>query len=118
MELISARNDRAHNEAASRQRRIRLRAAIHAGEVHYDEYGVAGMAINMAFRLMDADTLKRTLRDSSHALALIASHWFYDEVIRHSPRCSPAAYRQVEVAVKETKATAWISLPGHPSRRR
>lgn len=103
-----------HNQVTSRQRRIRLRAAVHAGEVHYDEHGVVGMAINMAFRLLEAAALKERLRGSPGALALIASQWFFDEVIRHSARCGPAKYRPVQVAVKETRALAWISLPDQP----
>jgi hypothetical protein len=105
-----------HNQTTSRQRRIRLRAAVHAGEIHYDEHGVTGTAINMAFRLLEAATLKERLRGSPGALALIASQWFYDEVIRHSPRCTPARYRPVQVAVKETQAVAWVFLPDQPDQ--
>jgi class 3 adenylate cyclase len=100
-----------HNEVANAHRHIRLRVAVHAGEVHYDEHGVTGMAINMAFRLLDADALKDELHGSPGVLALITSQWIYDEVIRHSPQSKPGRYRRIEVANKETRAVAWISRP-------
>ena len=56
---------REHNRAHGRQERIRLRLAVHAGEIHYDAHGVAGAAINMAFRLLEAPPLKRALAESS-----------------------------------------------------
>ena len=102
-----------HNQAAAPQTRMRLRIVLHAGEVHQDDHGVAATAINHSFRLLEAGPLKRALRDSPGTLALIASQWFFEEVIRHD-RATAATYRQVEVSVKETQATAWICLPDDP----
>src|ERR1700733_5677318 len=98
-----------HNSAHPGPERIRLRMALHAGEVYYDEHGVTAAAVNLAFRLLDASALKAALASSSGVLAVIASSWFYEEVIRHSPGAS--VYRPVEVAVKETTTTGWICLP-------
>jgi hypothetical protein len=47
-----------HNSTAGVHERIRLRVALHAGEVHYDAHGVAGTSVNLAFRLLDAPPLK------------------------------------------------------------
>ena len=85
--------------------------ALHAGEVHFDEHGVTAAAVNLAFRLLDAGPLKAALASSSGVLAVIASSWFFEEVVRHSG--AAAAYRPVEVAVKETTTTGWICLPDH-----
>jgi class 3 adenylate cyclase len=103
-----------HNRIYHRQARIRLRMAIHAGEVLPDEHGVAGAAINLTARLLEAKRLKRTLRRSTGTIALIASHWFFDEVIRHHPAGFPGSYRRVRVSVKQTKAIAWIRRPDVP----
>jgi tetratricopeptide (TPR) repeat protein len=103
---------RAHNEAHAAPSRIRVRVVVHAGEVHRDSHGVTGAAINVAFRLLEAGELKQALRQSPGPLALIASGWFFEEVIRHSPASDPDAYRQARVSVKETTELAWISLPG------
>jgi tetratricopeptide (TPR) repeat protein len=104
-----------HNQTQEAEARFRLRFAIHAGEVRNDDHGVAGTAINFAFRLLDAAELKAALSGSSGLLAVIASRWFFEEVIRHDQASVPASYRKVLVAVKETRASAWIRLPGDPS---
>ena len=111
-ELVKALAE--HNGTHCEQEQIRLRMALHAGEVSYDEHGVTATAVNLAFRLLDARQLKAALAESSGVLALIASSWFFDEVIRHAPASDPAAYRCVQVAVKETTTVGWIALPDHP----
>ncbi len=106
--LVSAL--RRHNDDHPVQEQIRLRMALHAGEVSYDEHGVTAAAINLVFRLLESRALKRLLADSSGALAIITSSWFYEEVIKHSP-VAAAAYRPVQVTVKETRTTGWVCLP-------
>jgi tetratricopeptide (TPR) repeat protein len=105
---------REHNAAHAAGERIRLRMALHAGEVYYDEHGVTAASINLAFRLLDAVPLKAALAGSPGTLALIASSWFFDEVVRHSPAGNAATYRPIPVTVKETTTVAWICLPDHP----
>lgn len=103
---------RAHNETHPCEERIRLRMALHAGEVNYDEHGVTAASINLAFRLLEARELKAALAGSAGVLAVIASSWFFEEVVRHSV-AEADAYRRVRVTVKETSATGWICLPDH-----
>src|SRR6266496_3037764 len=103
-----------HNRQHGPPARIRLRMAVHAGEVHHDKHGVASTAINVAFRLLEAEVLKHELARTAGVLAVIASQWFYDEVIRHTPISHPEDYRRVRISVKETEASAWIYSPGHP----
>ncbi|MGI8332514.1 ATP-binding protein [Actinomadura scrupuli] len=103
-----------HNRTHAPQERIRLRMALHAGEINYDDHGVTATSINHAFRLVDAPPLKAVLAESSGVLALIVSSWFFDEVVRHCPGGDAATYRPIGVVVKETSTTAWLSLPDHP----
>jgi hypothetical protein len=103
-----------HNRTHHAEARIRLRMALHAGEVAYDDHGVTAPAINHSFRLLEAPPLKAALKKSRGVLALITSEWFYDEVVRHSDGLDPTTFRPVPVAVKETRATGWISLPDRP----
>jgi tetratricopeptide (TPR) repeat protein len=105
---------RAHNQAHAAGSRIRVRLAVHGGEVHHDGHGVTGTAVNVTFRLLEAAGLKQALRSSPGLVALIASDWFYQEVIRHTPASRPNRYRQVRVRVKETDELAWITLPDGP----
>jgi tetratricopeptide (TPR) repeat protein len=100
-----------HNGTHSARERIQLRMAVHAGEVSYDDHGVTGPSLNLAFRLVDAPELKSALTESSGVLAVIVSPWFFDEVVRHSPASQPASYRSIRVRIKETDTVAWITLP-------
>jgi WD40 repeat protein len=104
----------AHNQAHPAASRIRVRLVVHGGEVHRDKHGVVGTAVNVAFRLLEATELKHALRSSPGQVALIASDWFYQEVVRHTPASRPDRYRQVRVLVKETDELAWIGLPDSP----
>jgi len=108
---------REHNRACCAEERVRLRMALHAGEINYDDYGAVGESINLAFRLVDADPLRAALAGSPGELALIVSSWFFDEVVRHSAGSDPARYRRVPVMVKETATVGWICLPDHPYPR-
>ncbi|WP_433230125.1 hypothetical protein [Actinomadura formosensis] len=99
-----------HNEEAPPGAHIRARAAMHAGEVHYDDHGVAGCSVNTAFRLLEAAPLKDALRASPGVLALIASDWFYQEVVRQCRGCAADSFRAVDVSVKETRTRGWIRL--------
>ena len=106
-----------HNAGCPAQVRIRLRVALHAGEVHPDAHGYAGTSINRAFRLIEASASKTALRQSSGVVALVVSDWFYDEVVRHCQEAEPSCFRKVHVTVKESKMTAWIRIlePDEPS---
>jgi class 3 adenylate cyclase len=55
--LALAADLRVHNDMYAGQHRIRMRMALHAGEVRYDEHGVTGASVNLAFRLLDASPL-------------------------------------------------------------
>jgi hypothetical protein len=109
--LVTALNR--HNGTHKSPEQIRLRMALHAGEIRYDAHGITASAVNLAFRLLDADALKAALAASPDALVIIASAWFFQEVVKHSPACNAAAYRRVSVSVKETSTIGWIYLPDH-----
>jgi len=101
-----------HNIAHPDAERIRLRMALHAGEVNYDMHGATAASINLTFRLLESGPVKEALASSSGVLAVIVSSWFFEEVVRHSAAYA-AAYQPVLVMVKETATTGWICLPGH-----
>jgi hypothetical protein len=104
-----------HNGTHPPEEQIRMRMVLHAGEVNYDEHGVAATSVNLAFRLIDAPQLKAALNAAAGStLAVIVSEWFFDEVVRHCPGVDAASYRQVTTVVKETTARAYISVPDQP----
>lgn len=104
----------AHNRRAGPEERIRLRMALHAGEVRYDSHGVTADSVTLTFRLVDARPVKAALANSPGVLAVIVSPWFFDEVVRQSERVSPGTYRPFLVLAKETRTIGWVSLPDHP----
>ncbi|WP_141981657.1 RICIN domain-containing protein [Saccharothrix saharensis] len=104
-----------HGRAARRDaERVRARMAVHAGEVLPDPHGFTSASINLAFRLVEAPQLKSALAGSPGVLALVLSSWCYEEVAWQSRVVDPRTFRRVDVAVKDTAATAWIALPDHP----
>lgn len=105
---------RVHNDTHPESQRIRLRVALHAGEVGYDTHGVTSASLTLAFRLNDAPPLKAALAASPGVLAVIASDWFFDDVVRHTPGAAPATWRPFVVTVKESDTTGWVTLPDHP----
>ncbi|HEV8562028.1 MAG TPA: TIR domain-containing protein [Actinophytocola sp.] len=103
---------RQHNAVRAVSQSIRLRMAVHAGEVAFDSHGTTGVGINLAFRLLEAADLRRAMAESSGLLGIIVSDWYYHEVVCDGHGDThPDAYQPVRVAVKETTANAWIYLP-------
>jgi hypothetical protein len=99
----------AYNARHREQARMRLRAAVHAGEVLFHDGKATAPAIIKARRLLDAAELKSALAESDRMLALVSSEWIYDEVVRHGDHA--ADYRPIHAEVKETSERAWITLP-------
>jgi class 3 adenylate cyclase len=88
-----------YNTTCTNQARIRLRMALHAGEVYFDNHGVVGRAVNHTFRMVDEPLFKASHANSSGLLSLVVSEWFYDEVIRHYPSAQPSSYSRVALGL-------------------
>jgi hypothetical protein len=109
----------AHNSGISlldQPRVLRLRAVIHAGEVLYDEKGPFGEDLDVAFRLLDAPRFKTHLKQAAVPLALIASDYIYQTVIRHGydGLVEQEFLQLVTVNVGDQRRKGWIQLP-HPA---
>jgi tetratricopeptide (TPR) repeat protein len=107
---------REHNASHPHEEHIRLRLALHAGEIHYDDHGVVGRAVTLAFRLLDAPAFKTAHARSPGLLGMITSAWFFEEVVWHSATAERDAYRRIQVTAKETDTIAWVRLvDGEPA---
>lgn len=96
--------------------RMRLRLAMHSGEVHLDGTGFPGAATVAVMRLLDSELLKQALKAAPKDLALIVSDSLYQAVVVHGyASIDPAEYQQVEVVVKEFRQPAWVRVPGRPA---
>ncbi|GAB3872156.1 hypothetical protein GCM10029964_010050 [Kibdelosporangium lantanae] len=102
------RHNALHVEAA----RIRLRMAVHSGEVATDANGLVGTAVNDTFRILDSSQAKTDLRESAGVLGIIVSETIFHDVIEGDPAVEPGTFKQVAVAVKHTRTTAWMRIYG------
>lgn len=110
----------AYNSAiplADQPRILRLRAVIHAGEVHHDANGPFGEDLDVAFRLLDAPRFKALLRDGTASMAVVASDYIYQSIIRHGYDGidDEAFLPLVTVTVGFQRRRGWVHLP-HVSR--
>ncbi|SMC61660.1 nucleotidyl cyclase domain-containing protein [Kibdelosporangium aridum] len=94
--------------------RFRLRAAVHAGEVHYDNRGWYGEDLDVTARLLDAPELKRRLKQTKARLILVVSHDIYRSVVRHGyDGIDDASYQQVvQVQIGRRRQRGWVQIPG------
>jgi len=103
-----------HNERAPLQG-LRLRAAVHAGEVHYDRQGCFGEALDITFRLLDAPEVKSKLSQTEAPMVLVVSDDIYRHVVRHCYEgIDRDAFQQlvrVRVAGQQHRGWIWV-LPG------
>lgn len=104
---------REHNSTTARAARIRLRVAVHAGEVLRGRFGWIGTDLNLTCRLVSSQPLYRELMRRPHAdLVLAVSDVIHQTVVRHGHRgIDPSGYTPVQVVAKEVKARAWIHTP-------
>lgn len=95
------------------RRGMRLRVAIHAGEVHRDGNGFFGEALDIACRLLEARRLKRSLATSTDPLVLVVSEELYRGIVRHGyDGLRPEAFtRDIHVSVGGHRHHGWLQIP-------
>lgn len=108
---------REHNRTAAPKARVRVRVALHAGDVFVDPAGpVTGQPLEVLARLLDAAPARAALRRAPAfvtASLLLSSH-FHEETVRHGyPGIDPETFHRVPLAEKEYTAHAWLHLPGY-----
>jgi len=113
---------RQHNyaEGPGSRRLIRVRAALHAGEVELSADGfVAGRPLEVLARLLDAPELREALRTAPPGtpLALIMSGHYYDDAVKYgSLSVLPEDFASRHVRVKEYEGQAWLFVPAFAAR--
>jgi hypothetical protein len=68
-----------------RDRQLRVRVVVHAGNVHDDDNGYFGEALDAAFRLLDARPVKTALKTAQDPLLLVVSSDICDTVAPDDP---------------------------------
>ena len=91
---------------------LRLRAVVHAGEVHYDGRGFFGEDLDVAIRLLDSRPVKRALRDAvASPLVLVVSEEIFSGVVRQGYVDGGPYEQRVRVRVGSRQRRGWVNIP-------
>ncbi|MGW3995563.1 hypothetical protein ACWEF6_18900 [Amycolatopsis sp. NPDC004772] len=108
---------RAYNAVVAPAWRIRLRLAVHAGELLRAGPRWVSEDVKLACRLVDGEPLYELLARSGADLAVVVSERIHDGVVRHGYKgIDPDGYAPVRIRVKEVDAPAWLRVAADPAR--
>ncbi|WP_330855272.1 hypothetical protein [Lentzea sp.] len=93
---------------------LRLRVAIHPGDVPYDETGWFGEDMDIAIDLLDAPVLKDQLRQTPAPLVVAVSDQIHRSVIRHGyDGIDESAFVPlIQLEVNGGQYRGWVHVPG------
>jgi hypothetical protein len=102
-----------HNAAVVRpELRVRLRAVVHAGEIHEDDRGFYGDDLDAAFRLLEAPTLKKALKEATaFPLILVVSEEIFNGIVQQGYLDGAVFEPLVRVRVGRRQRRGWVHLP-------
>ncbi|MFJ5230331.1 hypothetical protein ACIQBJ_10580 [Kitasatospora sp. NPDC088391] len=96
-----------YNGTARADAEIRLRAALHSGDVFRDDHGYVGRHVSHAFRLLDGPELRTALSASASVLVLAVSESAWHE-LEPSVLGGPS-YTDILISAKGDVARAWVA---------
>ena len=91
--------------------RMRLRVVMHAGEVHMDQRGCFGEAIDIAIRLLDSPRVKKTLKQAAAPLVLVISNEIYSGIVCQGYVDANTYHPLVRVGVGKRRHRGWVHIP-------
>ena len=91
---------------------MRLRAVVHAGEIHEDNRGFYGDDLDVAFRLLEAPKLKKTLKETATSpLVLVVSDTIFNAIVQQG-YLDADEYRFLgRVRVGNRQRQGWVHIP-------
>lgn len=101
--------------AGSSAEPVRVRVGVHAGEVHFDDFGMSGADVDLACRLADAAIAKQALASANAGyVAVVVSELIFRSVIAHGgPYIRGSHYARVPIRVKEVDTDGWLAVLGY-----
>jgi len=97
------------------QDRLRVRVVMHVGNIHDDDNGCFGEALDIAFRLLDDPRVKATLTTAQGPVLLVVSGDIHNLVTSSSCGATGhTASRPVTVQVAGHEHRGWIHIPAKP----
>jgi hypothetical protein len=97
-------------QAAQPALRMRLRAVVHAGEVHMDDRGCYGAAIDVAIRLLDSQRVKKALKQAAAPLVLVISDEIHSGIVCHG-YVDASTYFPIWARVGKRRHRGWVHVP-------
>ena len=97
-------------QAAQPALRMRLRVVVHAGEVHLDQRGCYGAAIDVAIRLLDSQRVKRALKQAAAPLVLVISDEIHSGIVCHG-YVNASTYFPIWARVGKRRHRGWVHVP-------
>jgi hypothetical protein len=91
---------------------LRLRAVLHAGEIHDDGWGFYGEDLDIAFRLLDSPAVKKALKNAPRwPLVLVVSEEIYSAIVRQGYVNGGPYEQSVNVRVADRRRRGWVNIP-------
>ncbi len=102
-----------HNAVVARpELQMRLRAVVHAGEIHEDDKGFYGDDLDAAFRLLEAQTLKKALKKAAASpLILVVSEEIFHGIVQQGYLDDASFQPLVRVRVGRRLRRGWAHIP-------
>ena len=99
--------------------RLRLRAVLHAGEIHDDGWGFYGEDLDVAFRLLNSSSVKKALKEESTSpLVLVVSEAIHYGILQQGYFDVGPQVRAVNVRVAGRQRRGWVYVPVPASAER
>ena len=100
-------------DPGGQDRQLRVRVVMHTGNVHDDDNGCFGEALDIAFRLLDAPRVKTALKTAQGPLLLVVSGDVYGSVVHagYDEFGERAFRRLVSAQVAGNSYPGWIHIP-------
>jgi hypothetical protein len=102
-----------HNASVTQpQLQLRLRAVVHAGEVHDDGRGFYGDDLDVACRLLDSPTLKKALKEAAASpLVLAVSEEIFNGIVQQGYLAGGSYQPLLRVRVGNRQRRGWVHIP-------
>lgn len=109
--------DRLLGERRVGETRLRVRLALHCGEVTFDEHGSSGADVDAAFAMVDHQRVRDVLAAAPSArMVVVTSDPIFRAAFCSQPEDDPTWMRRQELRTKRDTLRTWIGVPGlrHP----
>jgi class 3 adenylate cyclase len=96
---------------------LRLRTVVHEGQVTVDKMGSSGLAVDLAFALVDSTQVRDALADAPRGrMAVVVQDPIYQSIVRGPGDPDETAFRSRTVDTKRGPQKVWVTVTGVKSQ--